>query len=107
MELGFESTEVGMQCSFGKGDDFWSNTFPSETIDKYVLRGPTFASILTLSSQVQGRYRQVWKGPQHNQSVGAILRFDVRTSNAFAFPFQERIWRSHRLPPRRPLLWNR
>lgn len=36
--LGFESTEVGMQCSFGKGEDeFWSNVFPSEVIDQCVV----------------------------------------------------------------------
>ncbi|KAA1471046.1 FAD/NAD(P)-binding domain-containing protein [Dentipellis sp. KUC8613] len=28
-ELGFEPSEVGMQISFGKGPDFWSNVFPS------------------------------------------------------------------------------
>jgi hypothetical protein len=33
-KLGFFSAEVGMQCSFGKGDEFWTNTFPSETIER-------------------------------------------------------------------------
>lgn len=34
--LGFKSTEVGLQVSFGKGvDSFWSNLFPSELVDKF------------------------------------------------------------------------
>lgn len=33
--LGFKSSEVGMQVSFGRdADDFWSNVFPTEVIDK-------------------------------------------------------------------------
>ena len=35
--LGFKSSEVGFQISFGKTkEDFWSNTFPSELIDQCV-----------------------------------------------------------------------
>ncbi|PWN21575.1 nucleotide-binding domain-containing protein [Microstroma glucosiphilum] len=34
--LGFKSTEVGLQISFGKGKEtFWSNVFPSELVDKF------------------------------------------------------------------------
>lgn len=33
-KLGFFSSEVDMQCSFGHGDDFWSNVFPSKVIDE-------------------------------------------------------------------------
>lgn len=34
--LGCKSQEVGMQISFGKGrDEFWSNVFPTELIEKY------------------------------------------------------------------------
>ncbi|GJE95068.1 FAD/NAD(P)-binding domain-containing protein [Phanerochaete sordida] len=33
--LGFEPTEVGMQISFGKGDDFWTNVFPSSLTSKF------------------------------------------------------------------------
>ncbi|KAK0553030.1 hypothetical protein OC846_002646 [Tilletia horrida] len=34
--LGLKAHEVGMQVSFGKGkDEFWSNVFPSELIDKF------------------------------------------------------------------------
>ncbi|KAG8961509.1 hypothetical protein FRC03_005307 [Tulasnella sp. 419] len=28
-KLGFSNTEVGMQISFGKGDDFWTNVYPT------------------------------------------------------------------------------
>ncbi|KAH9942253.1 FAD/NAD-P-binding domain-containing protein [Epithele typhae] len=33
--LGFEATEVGMQISFGKGEHFWSNVFPSQLVAEY------------------------------------------------------------------------
>ncbi|KAH9941001.1 FAD/NAD-P-binding domain-containing protein [Amylocystis lapponica] len=33
--LGFEPTEVGMQISFGKGEDFWTNVFPTELTSKF------------------------------------------------------------------------
>ncbi|KAI0074371.1 FAD/NAD(P)-binding domain-containing protein [Panus rudis PR-1116 ss-1] len=33
--LGFEPTEVGMQISFGKGKDFWTNVFPSELVAEH------------------------------------------------------------------------
>lgn len=34
-ELGFGSSEVGMQCSFGKSsEEFWSNVFPSPVVDR-------------------------------------------------------------------------
>ena len=35
--MGFGASEVGMQVSFGRdAEDFWSNVFPSEVIDKLV-----------------------------------------------------------------------
>ena len=35
-KLGFKSTEVGMQVSFGRDadQDFWSNVFPSQVIER-------------------------------------------------------------------------
>lgn len=34
--MGFKSTEVGMQISFGKGkDEFWTNIFPSELVAEH------------------------------------------------------------------------
>ncbi|KAI0930237.1 hypothetical protein AcW1_010365 [Taiwanofungus camphoratus] len=33
--LGFEATEVGMQISFGKGDDFWTNVFPTPLTSQF------------------------------------------------------------------------
>ncbi|KAI0743733.1 FAD/NAD(P)-binding domain-containing protein [Daedaleopsis nitida] len=33
--LGFEATEVDMQISFGKGDNFWTNVFPSKLVAEY------------------------------------------------------------------------
>jgi len=34
-ELGFAASDVDMQVSFGReADDFWSNVFPTEAIDK-------------------------------------------------------------------------
>lgn len=35
-ELGFRASDVGMQISFGKGEDtFWSNVFPSKLVDEF------------------------------------------------------------------------
>ncbi|OCH84894.1 FAD/NAD-P-binding domain-containing protein [Obba rivulosa] len=33
--LGFEATEVGMQISFGKGDDFWTNVYPTSLVTQF------------------------------------------------------------------------
>ncbi|KAI0674921.1 FAD/NAD-P-binding domain-containing protein [Trametes maxima] len=33
--LGFEATEVDMQISFGKGENFWSNVFPTELVAQF------------------------------------------------------------------------
>lgn len=33
--LGFEATEVGMQISFGKDKDFWTNVFPTNLVAKF------------------------------------------------------------------------
>ncbi|KAH9831268.1 FAD/NAD-P-binding domain-containing protein [Rhodofomes roseus] len=33
--LGFEATEVGMQISFGKDKDFWTNVFPSSLVAQF------------------------------------------------------------------------
>ncbi|EMD32158.1 hypothetical protein CERSUDRAFT_119132 [Gelatoporia subvermispora B] len=33
--LGFEATEVGMQISFGKGDDFWTNVYPTSLVAQF------------------------------------------------------------------------
>ncbi|SCV67332.1 BQ2448_5978 [Microbotryum intermedium] len=48
-DLGFGSSEVGMQCSFGKGEDeFWSNVFPSSVIDKFQPDIKRFGKVLTV-----------------------------------------------------------
>ena len=38
-QLGFKSSEVGLQASFGRDEEteFWTNVFPSKVIDKYAL----------------------------------------------------------------------
>lgn len=34
--LGFKASDVGLQISFGKGEDtFWSNVFPSQLVDQF------------------------------------------------------------------------
>jgi hypothetical protein len=47
-QLGFKSSEVGLQASFGRDEEteFWTNVFPSKVIDKYVLF-MCFTSLIT------------------------------------------------------------
>ncbi|KAK4046052.1 hypothetical protein OIV83_006398 [Microbotryomycetes sp. JL201] len=48
-ELGFGSSEVGMQISFGKDkDEFWSNVFPTPVIDKYQSDIKRFGKVLNI-----------------------------------------------------------
>ncbi|KAM0786595.1 hypothetical protein ACM66B_002049 [Microbotryomycetes sp. NB124-2] len=48
-ELGFGSSQVGMQISFGKNEDeFWSNVFPTPVIDKYQSDIKRFGKVLNI-----------------------------------------------------------
>lgn len=45
--MGFKSTEVGMQISFGKGEEkFWTNVFPSELVAKHAKDIKKFGRVL-------------------------------------------------------------
>ena len=47
--MGFKSTEVGMQISFGKGEEkFWTNVFPSELVAKHTSNIKKFGRILKI-----------------------------------------------------------
>ncbi|KAL5523247.1 hypothetical protein ACEPAF_1514 [Sanghuangporus sanghuang] len=48
-KLGFRSTEVGMQISFGKGEEkFWTNVFPSELVAKHADNIKKFGRVLKI-----------------------------------------------------------
>ncbi|CDO76022.1 hypothetical protein BN946_scf184665.g14 [Trametes cinnabarina] len=51
--LGFEPTEVGMQISFGKGDAFWSNVFPSELVTQFKADIAKFGSALSTIKKLE------------------------------------------------------
>ena len=45
--MGYKSTEVGMQISFGKGQEkFWTNVFPSELVAKHADDIKKFGRVL-------------------------------------------------------------
>lgn len=47
--MGFKSTEVGMQISFGKGEEqFWTNTFPSELVAEHAQNIKKFGRVLKI-----------------------------------------------------------
>lgn len=48
--LGFQSGDVGMEVSFGKGkEDAWSNVFPSVAIDRFQDDIVKFGRVLKVS----------------------------------------------------------
>ncbi|TFY77840.1 hypothetical protein EWM64_g6170 [Hericium alpestre] len=52
-ELGFKPSEVGMQISFGKGPDFWSNVFPSQLTTHFRPDIRKFGRILSIISALE------------------------------------------------------
>ncbi|KAF8648107.1 hypothetical protein AX16_006404 [Volvariella volvacea WC 439] len=71
--LGFGSADVGMQVSFGKGKngggvsmEFWSNVFPSQTIDKFKDDIKRFGSVLKIIKTFEPVFALI--------SVSAMLR---------------------------------
>ncbi|KZT08371.1 FAD/NAD-P-binding domain-containing protein [Laetiporus sulphureus 93-53] len=46
--LGFESTEVGMQISFGKDENFWTNVFPTSLVSQFQGDIKKFGRVLSI-----------------------------------------------------------
>ncbi|KAJ3554515.1 hypothetical protein NM688_g3070 [Phlebia brevispora] len=51
--LGFEPTEVGMQISFGKGEDFWTNVFPTSLTSKFQDDIAKFGRVLKIIKKLE------------------------------------------------------
>ncbi|TCD68068.1 hypothetical protein EIP91_011613 [Steccherinum ochraceum] len=51
--LGFEATEVGMQISFGKGADFWTNVFPTELTAQFQKDIAKFGTALKVIKRLE------------------------------------------------------
>ncbi|KAI0364448.1 FAD/NAD-P-binding domain-containing protein [Pilatotrama ljubarskyi] len=51
--LGFEPTEVDMQISFGKGENFWSNVFPSQLVAQFKADIAKFGTALSTIKKLE------------------------------------------------------
>ncbi|KAI5122113.1 hypothetical protein M0805_002235 [Coniferiporia weirii] len=52
--MGFKSTEVGMQISFGKGEEkFWTNVFPSELVAEHAENIKKFGRVLKIIKRLE------------------------------------------------------
>ncbi|KAI0790632.1 FAD/NAD-P-binding domain-containing protein [Abortiporus biennis] len=51
--LGYEPTEVGMQISFGKGDDFWTNVFPTALTSQFQNDIAKFGRVLKVIKKLE------------------------------------------------------
>ncbi len=52
--MGFTSTDVGMQISFGKGEEkFWTNVFPSELVAKHADNIKKFGKALKVIKKAE------------------------------------------------------
>ncbi|KAH9859028.1 FAD/NAD-P-binding domain-containing protein [Lenzites betulinus] len=54
--LGFEATEVAMQISFGKGENFWSNVFPSELVAQFKDDIAKFGTALSTIKKLEAMF---------------------------------------------------
>ena len=53
-KMGYKSTEVGMQISFGKGGEkFWTNVFPSELVAKHASNIKKFGRVLKIIKMLE------------------------------------------------------
>ena len=96
--LGFESTEVGMQydshapshvhnaqairrISFGKGDNFWSNVFPSKLVAQYQKDIAKFGRALSVIKKLEPAFAMI---PVH--SMLRIFRFSSGFGERMVYP---------------------
>ncbi|KAF7981558.1 hypothetical protein HWV62_33167 [Athelia sp. TMB] len=65
--MGFGASEVGMQVSFGRdAEDFWSNVFPSEVVDKFQKDIKKFGRVLKVIKALEPVFAMI--------SVSAMLK---------------------------------
>ncbi|KAK4701440.1 hypothetical protein P7C70_g4790, partial [Phenoliferia sp. Uapishka_3] len=79
--LGFFSTEIGMQCSFGSGSDFWSNVFPSQVIDEFRPDIERFGKVLNIIKTFEPVFALI-----SVQAMLNLFRFQPRFGEVIVFP---------------------
>ncbi|KAM0750661.1 nucleotide-binding domain-containing protein [Meredithblackwellia eburnea MCA 4105] len=80
--LGFFSSKVGMQCSFGKGQDqFWSNVFPTQVIDKYQSDIKRFGKVLNIIKAFEPIFALI-----SVQDMLSLFRFSPEFGETIVFP---------------------
>lgn len=102
--MGFKSTNVDMQISFGKGEEkFWTNVFPSELVAKHTANIKKFGRVLKIIKTFEPIFAVM-----SVQAMLKLFRFPRACSyphlsvNAIAdAPYIKGFWRSTYIPPDR------
>ena len=80
--MGYKSTEVGMQISFGKGQEkFWTNVFPSELVAKHADDIKKFGRVLQVIKKLE-----VIFAVMSVQAMLKLFRFPQDFGDRLVFP---------------------
>ncbi|OJT10958.1 hypothetical protein TRAPUB_12520 [Trametes pubescens] len=79
--LGFEATEVDMQISFGKGENFWSNVFPTELVAQFKGDIARFGSALKTIKRLEPIFAMI---PVH--AMLKMFRFSAGFGERMVYP---------------------
>ncbi|KLO12863.1 FAD/NAD-binding domain-containing protein [Schizopora paradoxa] len=81
-KMGFSSTDVGMQISFGKGEDkFWTNVFPSELVAKHADDIKKFGKVLKIIKKAEPLFAVM-----SVQAMLKLFRFPQDFGDRLIFP---------------------
>ncbi|KAH8108787.1 FAD/NAD-binding domain-containing protein [Phellopilus nigrolimitatus] len=81
-KMGFKSTEVGMQISFGKGEEkFWTNVFPSELVAEHTEDIKKFGRVLKLVKRLEPLFAVM-----SVQAMLKLFRFPKDFGDRLIFP---------------------
>lgn len=79
--FGYESTDVGMQISFGKGQEqFWTNVFPSELVAKHADNIKKFGRVLNVIKKLEPLFAVM-----SVQAMLKLFRFPLVRELIYAF----------------------
>ncbi|OBZ68035.1 hypothetical protein A0H81_11835 [Grifola frondosa] len=79
--LGFEATKVGMQISFGKGEDFWSNVFPTALVAQFQTDIAKFGHALSTIKKLEPVFAVI---PVH--AMLKMFRFSAGFGEKMIYP---------------------
>ncbi|KAF8321731.1 FAD/NAD-P-binding domain-containing protein [Clavulina sp. PMI_390] len=79
--LGYKPIEVGMQISFGKGENFWSNVFPSSLTRKFEKDIAKFGRVLKTIKRLEVLFAFI---PVH--VMLKMFRFDPEFGDRMVYP---------------------